>query len=291
VVEVEGMTENEGGASLESLCAEAVERGGRIVWLTGAGISAESGVPTFRGKDGYWQVGSKNYRAEELATARALARMPEEVWSWYLYRRGVCHHAQPNLAHQALFDLERTAPDRYLLVTQNVDGLHLRAGSSRERTYEIHGNLDFMRFGRERPVPIPEGVSLDWPKGRQFGDEERALMSDASGALARPHVLFFDECYDERLYRFQSSLEAARECAMLVIVGTTGQTNLPIQMAESAFRQGAILVVINPEPNAFSDAVERSGEGLFLRGTAGEQVPRVVEALKHALAAKQVPAT
>ncbi len=280
------MTHSDRGASLDDLCLEAVEQGGRILWLTGAGISAESGVPTFRGADGYWTVGSTNYRAEELATSRALARMPEEVWAWYLYRRAVCHGAKANAAHQALFDLERTAPDRFLLVTQNVDGLHLRAGSSRERTYEIHGNIDFMRFGDADPVSIPEAVSLDWPKGRAFGDAERALMTNDAGELARPHVLFFDECYSERLYRFESALEVARECAMLVIVGTTGQTNLPVQMAESAFREGAIVVVINPEPNPFSDAVERSGEGLFLQGTAGEYVPRVVEALKRTLASQ-----
>lgn len=277
------MSDDDRGASLEDLCLEAVEQGGPIIWLTGAGISAESGVPTFRGADGYWTVGSTNYRAEELATQRAFAELPEEVWGWYLYRRGVCREAKPNLAHRALFDMERTAPDRFLLVTQNVDGLHLRAGSSRERTFEIHGNIDFMRFGDADPVPIPEGVDLDWPKGRAFSDTERALMTNDAGELARPHVLWFDECYTERLYRFNSSLEAARECAMLVIVGTTGQTNLPVQMAESAFREGGIVVVINPEPNPFSEAVERTGEGLFLQGTAGEHVPRVVEALKSAL--------
>ncbi|NOY90322.1 MAG: RNA polymerase subunit sigma [Deltaproteobacteria bacterium] len=280
------MSEDDRDASLGDLCHEAVEQGGRVVWLTGAGISVESGVPTFRGADGYWTVGSTNYRAEELATSRSLAAMPEDVWAWYLYRRGVCHGAKPNVAHQALFDLERTAPDRFLLVTQNVDGLHLRAGSSRERTFEIHGNIDFMRFGDADPVLIPEDVSLDWPKGRRFGDAERALMTNEAGELARPHVLFFDECYSERLYRFESSLQAAHECAMLVIVGTTGQTNLPVQMAESAFRQGAIVVVINAEPNPFSEAVERSGEGIFLQGTAGEHVPRVVEALKRALASQ-----
>jgi len=277
------MSDDDRGASLEDVCVEAAEQGGRIVWLTGAGISAESGVPTFRGTDGYWQVGSTNYRAEELATSQALARMPEDVWGWYLYRRGMCHGAKPNVAHQALFDMERTAPDRFLLVTQNVDGLHLRAGSSRERTFEIHGNIDFMRFGDAHPVPIPKDVTLNWPKGRQLGDAECALMTNEAGQLARPHVLFFDECYTERLYRFNSSLEAARECAMLIIVGTTGQTNLPVQMAESAFREGAIVVVINPEPNPFSEAVERTGEGLFLQGTAGEYVPRVVEALRSAL--------
>ena len=274
------------GDSLDDLCLEAAEHGGPIVWLTGAGISAESGVPTFRGEDGYWTVGSKNYRAQDLATSSALAEMPEEVWGWYLYRRGVCRGAKPNLAHQALFDMERTAPDRFLIATQNVDGLHLRAGSSRERTYEIHGNVDFMRFGDGDPLLIPDAVPFDWPKGRALGDAERAQMTNDAGVLARPHVLFFDECYSERLYRFESSLLAAQRCAMLVIVGTTGQTNLPIQMAEAAFHAGAPLIVINPEPNPLSDAVERTGQGAFLCGTAGEHVPRLVETLKPALASE-----
>ncbi|HVV49677.1 MAG TPA: Sir2 family NAD-dependent protein deacetylase, partial [Polyangia bacterium] len=103
--------------------------GGPIVFLTGAGISAESGIPTFRGAEGYWRVGSRNYQPTEMAAAAAFARMPEEVWRWYLYRRGVCRAAAPNDAHRALVALERRLGARFLLVTQNVDGLHLRAGS------------------------------------------------------------------------------------------------------------------------------------------------------------------
>ena len=123
---------------LSTLLDDARAGSGPLVFLTGAGISAESGIPTFRGPEGYWTVGSREYRPEELATYEAFTRMPDEVWAWYLYRRGVCRAARPNPAHLALVELERALGDRFLLVTQNVDGLHLRAGHSAERVLQIH---------------------------------------------------------------------------------------------------------------------------------------------------------
>ena len=126
---------------LESYCAQAK----RLVFLTGAGISAESGIPTFRGKEGYWTIGSKVYQPQEMATWSNFSQMPAEVWRWYLYRRAICHQAKPNPAHLALADLEARLQSDFTLVTQNVDGLHLRAGNSFDRTYQIHGNIDYMR--------------------------------------------------------------------------------------------------------------------------------------------------
>ena len=116
--------------SLDQALAAALAGDGAFVVVTGAGVSAESGIPTFRGQDGYWTVGSRVYHPQELATHAAFRRMPEEVWRWYLYRLGVCRAAEPNPAHVALVELERALGDRFRLVTQNVDGLHLRAGSS-----------------------------------------------------------------------------------------------------------------------------------------------------------------
>ena len=191
------------------LLSTALSASGPIVFLTGAGVSAESGIPTFRGAEGYWRVGSVNYRAEELATYEAFSRMPQDVWAWYLYRRGVCRAARPNAAHLALVDADRALESRFLLVTQNVDGLHLRAGSPSERTYQIHGNIDFMRCEDEHPRvrPLPESIPLDWPKARALGDVERAALRSCSGnGWARPHVLFFDESYDEPLFRFEPSI-------------------------------------------------------------------------------------
>ena len=256
---------------------------GLVLWLTGAGVSAESGIPTFRGKEGYWRIGSSNYRPEEMATMAAFREMPDEVWSWYLYRRGVCRGAQPNAAHRALFRAEQRAGDRFLLVTQNVDGLHLRAGNTRDRTYQIHGNIDFMRCSREclpAPVPIPDGIDLSWEKHRTLTDYERTLLRCPScGARGRPHVLWFDESYDEANFRFQSSIEAARNASLVIVVGTTGATSLPMHIGTIAAQRRVPMLAVNPEPNPFSELVQRTGSGMFLQGTGGQWVPQLVDAL------------
>jgi len=262
---------------------ELLDAPGLVLWLTGAGISAESGIPTFRGEEGYWKVGSRNYQSEEMATQAAFQEMPEEVWAWYLYRRGVCRRAEPNAAHQALAAAERRGSERFLLVTQNVDGLHLRAGNSLDRTYQIHGNIDFMRCSREclpAPVPMPETVDVAWDKGRPVSDGElEALRCPDCGAPGRPHVLWFDESYDEANFRFQSSIDAARRASLVVVVGTTGATSLPMHIGTIAAQRGVPMVVVNPEPNPFSALVERAGNGVFLSGTAGQWVPEIARAL------------
>lgn len=256
---------------------------GRLVALTGAGISAESGIPTFRGPEGYWTIGSKVYRPMELATRAAFLRMPEDVWSWYLHRRGVCRRAAPNPAHRALVELERAFPDRFLLVTQNVDGLHLRAGHDRTRTYEIHGNLDFLRSAEREsgPVsPIPDDIDLDFAKDRRVTEEELArLRCPVTGERGRPHVLWFDESYDEENFRFESSLRAAEEADLLLIVGTSAATNLPIQVARTAGARGAVFVAVNPEPSLFTSQAERLERGVHLESTAGAAVPAIVRHL------------
>ena len=262
------------------LIAERAKASGPVLWLTGAGISAESGIPTFRGAEGYWRVGSRNYHPQELATFAAFQQMPDEVWSWYLYRRGVCRGAEPNAAHHALVALERAIGERFLLVTQNVDGLHQRAGS--QRVYAIHGNIDEMRpVGGVERLPIPEGVSTEWPKERRVSEADKALLQ-VGGRPARPHVLWFDECYDEERFRFDSSMRGAASASLLVVVGTTGSTNLPMQIGMLCARRGTPSIVVNPEPNPFSEMVERSGAGVFLEGTAGEWVPRLCEAIAEA---------
>ena len=139
---------------------------GRLTVLTGAGISAESGIPTFRGPEGYWTVGSREYHPQEMATWAMFRRKPLEVWRWYLYRRHVCGTARPNEGHRALAEIERLFEDRFILITQNVDGLHLRAGSSPQRTFHIHGNVFFMRCAAEcsrQIYPIPEGITITTP--------------------------------------------------------------------------------------------------------------------------------
>ncbi|HTL34091.1 MAG TPA: Sir2 family NAD-dependent protein deacetylase, partial [Kofleriaceae bacterium] len=120
--------------SVIATCKAALQRDGHVLVLTGAGVSAESGIPTFRGKEGYWTVGAREYHPQELATHDAFERMPWEVWAWYLYRRGVCRAAEPNAAHQAIVRWDAALGARFGLITQNVDGLHRRAGSPAERT-------------------------------------------------------------------------------------------------------------------------------------------------------------
>ncbi|MCS6798538.1 MAG: RNA polymerase subunit sigma [Myxococcota bacterium] len=270
-------------ARVEALLQRA--RGGRVLVLTGAGISAESGIPTFRGPEGYWRVGSVNYRPEELATAAAFARMPEEVWAWYLHRRSVCRRAEPNAAHRAIAALERALKDAMALITQNVDGLHLRAGSSAERTFQIHGNLDWMRCSVEcgAPMrPIPEAVGLDWPRGRALDAETAALLrcSDC-GARTRPHVLWFDECYDEPRFRLDSSLRVASEAALLLVVGTTGQTTLPWRIGLLAARRGIGMIVVDPEPGAFTELAGCTPHGVWLRSRACEGIPALCRRIEE----------
>ncbi len=254
-----------------------------MVVLTGAGISAESGIPTFRGEEGYWTVGSAHYHPMEMATHAAFERMPEEVWRWYLYRRSVCRRASPNAAHLALVELERALGQRFLLVTQNVDGLHLRAGNSVDRTYQIHGNIDFMRCESEDPPAlraIPLEIGEDWGPDTPFTDDARSLLACCGGGvLARPHVLWFDECYDEALFRFESSLAAAVKASLLIVVGTSGQTNLPIQIGGVVARRGAPMIVVNKDESPFSRFAESSESGYFARGTAVSELVPMIEHL------------
>lgn len=258
---------------------------GPILFLTGAGISAESGIPTFRGPEGFWTIGSRHYQPEELATRAAFLAMPAEVWGWYLWRRDACRRAEPNAAHRALADAERLLGDRFALVTQNVDGLHLRAGNTRPRTHQIHGNIDFLRCARDCVPdlrPIPAGLPLAWEKGRVPGEAELRLLScPACGGLARPHVLWFDESYDERHYRWDTSLRLGRTAGALVVIGTSGATNLPTRLCELAAVRGIPFVVVNRDPSPFSALAQRSHAGLFLQGSAVEHAPRVVDAFTH----------
>jgi NAD-dependent deacetylase len=270
---------------LAPLLRSALGRSGRWLFLTGAGISAESGIPTFRGPEGYWRVGSRNYHPQELATRRAFEAAPAIVWDWYLHRYRTCQQAEPNAAHRALVEAAQLLGQRFLLITQNVDGLHRRAGSPAERLYEIHGNIAYARCsaGCAGLTPLAELPALQAAGGGP-GELREAPCCGQCGAWQRPHVLWVVEFYDEPLFRLESSQRAASDAALLVVIGTTGGTNLPLQIAEIAVRRGTPLIVINPEPNPFSDQVDRSGAGLFLRGRAGEWVPALLRELRAVLA-------
>lgn len=266
--------------ALQSILASVREKNGRVVALTGAGISAESGIPTFRGKEGYWVVGSRNYMPQEMATRAMFEVRPEEVWRWYLYRFGICRHAQPNAGHHALVELDRALGERFHLVTQNIDGLHLRAGATPERTYCIHGDAGFVRCANEcsPKIPLPDmgirGAEVPFTES-----DRRTLTCARCGGWLRPHVLWFDEYYDEENYRADSALRAANEADLLLVVGTSGATNLPSQIGEIAAARRIPIVDVNPDENPFSELVRWTRRGYFARGSAGDWLPEIVRAL------------
>jgi NAD-dependent deacetylase len=268
--------------ALDSLLAERAPE--RVVVITGAGVSAESGIPTFRGKEGYWVVGSKEYHPQEMATLRAFTQMPREVWRWYLYRRGICRAAEPNAAHHALVELEAALRDRFRLITQNVDGLHLRAGNSRERTHEVHGNADFMRVHEDGSdaelLAIPDAIP-SITREQPLDDEHWELLRDGRGRRTRPHILWFDEYYDEQLYRAESAIAAASECELIVVAGTSGAAAIPYHALAAALLAGAAMIDINPDDNPFAEKARELGtRGLWLRGSAAQWMPALLERLR-----------
>ncbi len=256
-----------------------LDEDGLVTILTGAGISAESGIPTFRGPEGYWTVGSQVYHPQEMATFRMFSRRPEDVWQWYLHRATVCDRAAPNAGHQALAALERSLGPRFLLITQNVDGLHLRAGSSPERTYQIHGNVFFMRCAAEcRPdlLPLPAAL-IGRDKDQPLAAHETArLVCPVCGGRTRPHVLWFDEIYNEHHFHFQSALQAAHRTRLLIVVGTSGTTNLPNQVAWIVQSGGGTIFDVNIEANPFSELARGSRGGAFFKAPSSRFLPALV---------------
>jgi NAD-dependent deacetylase len=255
---------------------------GRITVLTGAGISAESGIPTFRGPEGYWTVGSKVYQPQEMATFSMFSQQPDEVWKWYLYRMGICRQAAPNPGHLALVAMEKRFGDRFTLITQNVDGLHLRAGNTPAHTYQIHGNVDYMRCAREcseAVYPIPEAVKAKSKEESLTETDRQHLRCPLCGERSRPHILLFDESYNEHHYHFHSSLKAARETALLIVVGTAGATNLPNQVAREVYLHNGVIIDINIETNPFAQLAENSTRGFFIREPSASALPALFAAL------------
>lgn len=224
-----------------------------IAVLTGAGISADSGVPTFRGATGLWRT----YRAEELATPGAFAREPRLVWEWYDWRRSVIATVRPNAGHDALAALEQHH-DRFTLVTQNVDGLHARAGS--RRVLELHGNIWQMRctvcgaVSTDRRVPLPLTPQLP-------------ACARCSGLL-RPHIIWFGESLDSSV--IQSASDAATSCEIFLVIGTSGVVQPAASLASMAREAGAWVVEVNPERSAIS-AVH-----CWVAGRAAEIMPLLV---------------
>lgn len=231
----------------------ALAKAHSVAVLTGAGVSAESGVPTFReAQTGLWE----RYDPQELATPEAFAADPALVWRWYQFRRDMILRVDPNPGHRALAELERLVPD-FALITQNVDGLHERAGSA--NVIEFHGNLFVDRCSRE-------GTTVSGCSGR-----EPPTCPDC-GAPVRPGVVWFGEAIPESC--LENAYNAVRNCDVFLSVGTSSLVYPAAGLVEVARDAGAVLVEINPEPTAIADRVD-----FAVAGRSGDVLPDLVNRL------------
>ncbi|MCB2191635.1 MAG: NAD-dependent deacylase [Deltaproteobacteria bacterium] len=234
------------------IAAQRLAQADKVAVLTGAGISAESGVPTFRGADGLWE----KYRPEDLATPQAFARDPELVWRWYHWRRGLIAECFPNPAHQALVNMEKRVAS-FTLITQNVDGLHRLAGS--RNILEVHGNLWMVRC--TACGTLYEQRELDLPP--------RPACRECGGFL-RPHVVWFGESLDSRI--LEAAWQAAAQCQVMLVVGTSAVVQPAAGLASVAKQAGAFVIEVNLEPTPNSREVDVS-----LMGKAGEIMPQLAQ--------------
>jgi NAD-dependent deacetylase len=222
-----------------------------VAVLTGAGISAESGVPTFRGSDGLW----REYKPEDLATPEAFARDPKLVWEWYDWRRRIIAKAVPNAAHKALVQLEVRKPG-FTLITQNVDGLHDMAGSS--KILKLHGDIWRMRCTEcganfpNRRVPLP-----------------KIPPHCACGGMARPGVVWFGEPLPEGMMK--EAEHAVASAQVFLVIGTSAVVYPAAGMIPYAKRSGARVIEINTEPTAATPIVDSA-----LEGPASEILPTLL---------------
>lgn len=227
-----------------------------VTVLTGAGISADSGVPTFRGVDGLW----KNFRAEDLATPEAFARDPRLVWEWYNWRRELIATKQPNPAHHTVAQMERQFP-RFWLITQNVDGLHRDAGS--QQLSEIHGNIWMVRCTRCGRVTENRDVPI----------HILPLCRSCEGLL-RPHIVWFGESLDSA--DTEQSYRALSETEVLLVIGTSGVVYPAAGFASVAKHAGAFVAEINLDITPNSGVADVS-----LQGRARDIVPLLLKGLQQ----------
>lgn len=232
---------------------DALRRAQHIAVLTGAGVSAESGVPTFRdAQSGLWS----KFDPMELATREAFERNPKLVWEWYAHRRELVAHAQPNAGHYALVELEKRVP-RFSLITQNIDGLHQRAHS--RNVIELHGNIHATKCFRE-----------DMRVSNWFPTDEIPPRCPRCGAYLRPDVVWFGEMLPRRA--LDLAFLAAQNCSVFFSIGTSGVVEPAASLAYDALRQGAIVIEVNPDETPLS-----SSATFHLRAPSGLVLPRVVE--------------
>ncbi|MCE3226893.1 MAG: iron dicitrate transport regulator FecR [Bacteroidetes bacterium] len=246
-----------------------IERDKKISFLVGAGISADSGIPTFRGKDGYWVSGSKNYKAQEIGTYNMFSLASQEVWKWFLYRKAITSKAEPNPGHFMLKEIEDLLQDNFALISQNIDSLHKKAGNTENRTYLIHGDFDFVRCGGECSntlYPFPEKIGLNDRNKDVITEEEWELLRcPRCNDDLRPHVLWFDESYDEKYYKLNIVLRISEETGILFILGTSGATTLPRRVTENVLAHSGMVVEVNIDETYFSDVLVDKKNGIIIR--------------------------
>jgi NAD-dependent deacetylase len=229
----------------------------RIVAFTGAGISAESGVPTFRGTDGIWN----KMRPEELASMEGFLRNPALVWEWYAHRKRIIAEVQPNAGHIALARMEQIVPD-LIVVTQNIDNLHRRAGST--HVHELHGNIE-------------RNYCMEC--GRRYANEEVLALTGiprcrSCGGKIRPDVVWFGEMLPEE--EWEASVRAAESASIFFSIGTSAVVYPAASLPLIGKAHGAYLVEINPEPTPLTKHADE-----FLQGSAGTILPLVYNALRE----------
>lgn len=261
----------------------------RVLVITGAGVSAESGIPTFRGKDGYW----RNLDPAKLATPEAFAHDPKLVWDWYRERRQRIRHAQPNAAHEAIAKLAQHAGE-FLLVTQNVDDLHARAGIAKEKMVQIHGDIfvtgcsrcDFKQGEAEHP-PSPRlrrtGEHSPSPRASEAGlrrtsEQEQEELDvpkcPECDALMRPGVVWFGEQLPwKEVQRVENYIDRG-PCDVVIVAGTTATFGYIIDWALRASGDSGELVEVNPEETPLSRFATQ-----LVREPAAVALPRLVSEL------------
>jgi NAD-dependent deacetylase len=227
-----------------------------VVVFTGAGMSAESGVPTFRGAEGIWS----RFKPEELATMSAFLRNPQLVWEWYAHRRRIIATVQPNAGHRAVADLEHLVP-RVAVITQNIDNLHRRAGST--VVHELHGNI-------ERNYCVKCGAPHEMGSGNASPAVPRCAMC---GGLVRPDVVWFGEMLPEE--DWEAAVRAASGADVCISVGTSGVVYPAASIPAIARKAGALHADVNPEPGPLSEAAD-----VFIKGLAGAVLPDLVQHLE-----------
>jgi NAD-dependent deacetylase len=236
--------------------ADVLRSAGRVAVLTGAGVSAESGVPTFRGANGLWE----GHRIEDVATPEAFERDPTLVWRFYNMRRSKLWTVRPNPGHHALAAMEqRWGEDRFTVCTQNIDGLHRAAGS--HHVLELHGNLARVRC-----------TGCRYLEERRGEDLPELPACSGCGALLRPDIVWFHEMLPHQVWR--EAAESATECDCFLVVGTSAVVHPAAGLVDLARGVGARVIEVNLEASAVSARVD-----VHLQGKSGHVLPHLVELL------------